>query len=212
MKGYKGFDKDLNCRGKQYEIGKTYKEKEAQLCNKGFHFVEYPLDAFSYYPPADGRYAEIEAEDVTEEKDNDSKRVSKKINIKAEISISKLIEAAVEIVISPLIKKATTGDEAHSATTGDEAHSATAGARAHSATAGARAHSEVKGANSIAVSLGINGQASGTLDCWIVLAEWKEGKDGRWKIKTVKSIKVDGYKIKPDTFYTLVDGKFIEGE
>jgi hypothetical protein len=58
--------------------------------------------------------------------------------------------------------------------------------------------------------MGIEGKASGSLGCWIVLAEWKEDKKGDWKIKTVKSAKVDGKRIKPDTFYILKEGKFVE--
>jgi hypothetical protein len=70
----------------------------------------------------------------------------------------------------------------------------------------------VKGKNSVALSMGIEGKASGALGCWIVLAEWKQDKKGNWKIKTVKTAKVDGKKIKPDTYYTLVEGKFVEEE
>jgi hypothetical protein len=58
--------------------------------------------------------------------------------------------------------------------------------------------------------MGIEGKASGSLGCWIVLTEWKKNKEGNWKIRTVKSAKVDGKRIKPDTFYSLIDGKFVE--
>ena len=62
MIGYKGFDKDFKCRDMQYEVGKTYIEKEAKLCKKGLHFCENPLDVFTYYSPNDGKFAEIEAD------------------------------------------------------------------------------------------------------------------------------------------------------
>jgi hypothetical protein len=96
MKGFKGFDKDLKCRNKQYEIGKTYEEDEAQLCNSGIHFCELPQDVFRYYSPGNkNRFAEIEADDVTEEKDKDSKRVCKKLSIKAEISVFDIVKISV---------------------------------------------------------------------------------------------------------------------
>ena len=53
---FKGFDKDLKCRGFQYEIGKEYEEPKAIACNAGFHACEIPLDVFSHYPPAKNRF------------------------------------------------------------------------------------------------------------------------------------------------------------
>jgi hypothetical protein len=37
-----------------------------------------------------------------------------------------------------------------------------------------------------------------------------QDENGYWKIKEVKSVQVDGEKIKPDTFYTLKNGDFVE--
>lgn len=60
MKVYKGTDKNLQCRGFQYEIGKEYVEDKADLCNAGFHGCENALDVLSYYPPTGGKFTEIE--------------------------------------------------------------------------------------------------------------------------------------------------------
>ena len=49
MKAYKGFTKDMTCRGFQYEEGKEYVTTEANLCNSGFHACEQPLDCFNYW-------------------------------------------------------------------------------------------------------------------------------------------------------------------
>ena len=88
MIGYKGFDQNWRCRGKQYEVGKTYEEEKAVLCQEGMHFCENPFDVFTYYSSSDrARYAEVEADDVSPEKDIDSKRVCKKLTIKAELNI-----------------------------------------------------------------------------------------------------------------------------
>ena len=74
MKMYKGFDKDLKCRGFQYEIGKEYHEENADLCHSGFHACENPLDVFDYYHPRNGaRFCEVELEDVSEEKEPETK-------------------------------------------------------------------------------------------------------------------------------------------
>jgi hypothetical protein len=242
MKGYKGFNNKLQCtpNGKafQYEVGKTYTHNgPVSLCSKGFHFCEHPLDTWSYYKPMDGnRYAVVDANSVSVETKDDTKRVAQSLTIKAEVKMPALLKAAVEFVFSkvkssPTVSatagdsahsattgnyahSATTGDSAHSATTGDSAHSATTGYYAHSATTGDSAHSattgdsaqsSVKGNQCIAASLGAAGQAKGLKGNWLVLAEWKDGK-----IKAMGIARVDGKKIKADTFYMLVDGKFVE--
>ena len=52
MKAFKGFNKDLTCRGFQYEEGKEFHTEKAECCEEGFHACEYPLDCFNYYNPA----------------------------------------------------------------------------------------------------------------------------------------------------------------
>ena len=197
MKGYKGFNDKLQCspNGKpfQYEVGKTYTHQGTiSLCNQGLHFVEHPLGAWSYYKPLDGsRFALVEADGVSDETRDDTKRVAQSLTIKAEVKIPALLKAAVEFVFSKVksspTKSATTGDSAHSATTGDYAHSAVAGKEC------------------IAASLGFEGQAKGIKGNWLVLAEWKDGK-----IKSMGIAIVDGKKINADTFYALKGGKFVE--
>ena len=96
IKGYKGFDKDMKCRGLQYEVGKEVKEDNAILCVRGVHFCENPHDVFAYYSAGNGnRFAEVEATDVSEERKDDSKRVAKRLTVKAEISVSNICKIAV---------------------------------------------------------------------------------------------------------------------
>lgn len=72
MKAYKGFDKNMQCRGFQFEEGKTYHEDEAELCKRGFHACENPLDVFGYYTPGKNSiYREVKLEDVSEERNSD---------------------------------------------------------------------------------------------------------------------------------------------
>ena len=71
--GFKGFDKDLKCRGFQYEVGKEYTTDKAEICEKGFHFCENPLDVFNYYSPAISRFAEVTGGGEIKKHDGDSK-------------------------------------------------------------------------------------------------------------------------------------------
>ena len=133
MKAYKGFNKDLRCKGFQYELGKSYEEKgAAQLCAHGFHACESPLDVFSYYPPGNGsRYCEVELIDPTDKKDSDSKRVANKIAIGAEIGAPGLARAHIEYVKAHTTseytdpEKATAGE--YGAATAGDCGAATAG-------------------------------------------------------------------------------------
>ena len=98
MKGYKGFDKDLECRDLQYEVGKEAAvDGDIELCKRGIHFCENPHDIFSYYSPGEKhRFAVVEAEDVSDDKNgNDSKRVCKRLTVKAEISVFEICRIAV---------------------------------------------------------------------------------------------------------------------
>ncbi len=73
MKGFKGFDKDLKCRGFQYTIGETTThDGTVSLCNSGLHFCESPLDTFTFYAPGSSRYAEVEADGVSGSIEKDS--------------------------------------------------------------------------------------------------------------------------------------------
>jgi hypothetical protein len=91
MKGYKGFDKDLKCRGFQYEVGKTYEcEGKIVLCENGFHFCEEPKQIYGYYDDLTVcRYCEVEASG--EIINGDGKCVCSKITIVREISLQEFL-------------------------------------------------------------------------------------------------------------------------
>ena len=203
MKGYKGFDKDWKCRDKQYEVGKTYEEAEARLCNKGLHFCENPFDVFNYYSPSNqSRYAVVEAENVTDEKDSDTKRVAKKLTIKTELNLIGIVKAGMEYIkehinVEKIKEKAF-----------DESTAATSGNESTAATSGDRSTAIVEGEDSVAIALGARSKAKGALGCWLILAEWEENDDGMYR-KDVKCFKVDGEIIKADMFYMLEDGEAV---
>ena len=99
MIAYKGTDKDMKCRGFQFDLGKEYVEEEAKLCNKGFHGCEYPLDVFAHYAPANSRFFVADLDGVTDEMESDdTKRVGTKIKLRAEIGIPGIVKAAVEYI------------------------------------------------------------------------------------------------------------------
>ena len=207
IKAYKGFDKDLKCRDFQYEIGKTYEEPTAELCNSGFHACEYPLDVFAYYAPGDmSRYCEVDLDDVSDKKGNDdSKRCGKKIAVKAEIGIAGLVKASVDFVMENIKdeKKASTNTGYRSASTNTGDYSA-------STNTGDYSKADVSGKGSVAAALGIDSKAKGALGCWIVLAEWAQDDEYNWHRTDVQCFKVDGENIKPDTWYKLKNGDLVE--
>ncbi|MCO1336796.1 hypothetical protein MO867_20935, partial [Microbulbifer sp. OS29] len=117
---YNGFDKDLQCRGYQYEIGKTHlHEGEVEACHSGLHACEYPLDIFSYYSPAESRFAVVEASGQIARRGDDSKIAAASLTVKAEIKLPQLIQSAVDWVISRAEKDGETAadDENQSAAT-----------------------------------------------------------------------------------------------
>ena len=204
MKCFKGFDKDLKCRDFQYEIGKEYTEEKADICNCGFHACEFPMDVFNYYPPSDSRYCEVELEANNQKSSDDSKRVGKKISVKAEIGIAGIIKAGVEY-----IKEQVNWEDDKATNTGNQSAATNTGYQSAATNTGDQSAAIVEGKESIALATGIDSKAKGKIGCFIVLAEWKE-IDNEYHIVDVKSAKVDGKNIKEDTFYTLKDGKFVE--
>jgi hypothetical protein len=233
IKSYKGFNKDMTCRGFQYEEGKEYKEETADACHSGFHACEYPLDCLGYYSPNESVYHEVEQSGEFDRGEDDSKVASTKIKIGARLDISGLVKAAIDFTMSRVKKEAgsdedygassATGDYGASSATGDYgASSATGNCGASSAT-GYKGASSANDSESVAVAWGYKGKAMGVLGSHIVLAEWKYiGKEDddrydrseqeAWEFVVAKMFRVDGEKVKPDTWYRLENGELVEVE
>ena len=176
MKMYKGFDKDLKCRDFQYEIGKTYEEPTAELCKKGFHACEYPLDVFEYYAPGDmSRYCEVDLDDVSDKKSNeDSKRCGKKIAVKAEIGIAGLVKAAVEYTMEKAIPEnsehatgwqgaaSATGSQSAASATGSQGAASATGLQGAASATGSQGAASATGSQGAAYATGLQGAAYAT--------------------------------------------------
>ena len=103
-KGYKGFNKGLICKDKQYAENTVFEEPEAVICQSGMHYCENPLDVLDYYPLIDdtgnlNEFAEVEA--LEEPKTNDNKKYcTTKLKIGAKLSISQFINASVDFIFN----------------------------------------------------------------------------------------------------------------
>ena len=123
IKSYKGFNKDMTCKDKQYEVGKDYEEDKAVACECGMHACEYPLDCFKYYPPSKSVYCEVEQSgDIS--RHDDSKIASTKMHIGAQLSIAGIVNAAIKytkekIETTCIESKAATAGDSGAATAGD---------------------------------------------------------------------------------------------
>ena len=94
MRGYKGFDGDLSCKGYQFEVGKEYIETKAECCKQGFHFCEKLTDVFGYYPLALSRFCEVEGGGMTDVKGD--KVAVTELKIIRELSIKEVLETCLE--------------------------------------------------------------------------------------------------------------------
>ena len=214
IKGYKGFDKNLKCRGFQFKAGGEYEEQKAEVCEKGFHFCEYPIDVFSYYPPADSRYCEVEGDGQTDKRGGDSKVACTKLRVGVEIGLKGMIEAGVKFVLDKVDwtnnKETNTGDQSAATNTGDQSAATNTGDQSAATNTGYRSAATVEGKESVAMATGYKSKAKGALGCWIVLAEWARDEEYDWHIVDVQCVNVDGDKIKADTYYSLVNSEFVE--
>ncbi len=251
IKGFKGYNKNLQCRKFQYAIGQEYQEPVARACDRGFHFCENPMDVLNYYPPVDSRYTEVEGSGDIDRDNDDSKVACTHIRIGAEIGLNGLLSAGVKFILDRVDwstrKESNTGDysaatntgnrsaatntgyQSAATNTGDYSAATNTGNRSAATNTGNRSAAtntgdysaatntgyqsaaSVEGKQSIACGLGIENKAKGALGCWLVLAEWADAGN-EWRLKTVKSVLVDGEIIKADTWYKLTTGEFVEAE
>ena len=211
MKAYKRFNKDMTCRGLQYEEGKTYETDNAVLCNAGFHACENPLDCGSYYSPAESVIREVELEDVSPDRQEDSKVVAKKITIGAQLDVMWLCKAHFEYVTSKCTVKKGGENQNNVAVSAGENGSAAAGYKGSAAAgengsaAAGNCGSAAAGESGIACVRG--GKVKGGIGCLLAIAETDDAGNATGKFA---SGIVDGKILKPDTWYICRNGEFVE--
>ena len=231
MKLYKGFTKDLKCRDFQYEIGKEYHEETADLCRAGFHACENPLDTLRYYAPGSSRYCEVELDEVSDQRDGDTKRAAKKIKIGAEIGLKGVIDAGVKFIFEKCEdateerasgwrgnaaasgwrgNAAASGWSGNAAASGERGNAAASGWSGNAAASGVRGNAAASGERGCAVSSGKYGSAEANGKQCIAVAFGEQGrargKIGNWIV--VAEYGSDGEIIEPKI--AVVDGENIK--
>jgi hypothetical protein len=188
-KAWKGFDKNLACRGHQFVIGETHTIKgEPRICAHGFHACEQPLDVLIYYPVATSRFAEVILHGNVVRHDDDSKAAVATIEIVREVSYADLWRAHRAMIQEISKESSATGYSGHASATGD------------------RGHASATGDRGISVSIGRYGTASSR--GWLVLARY----DDDWNVVEVKAAKCGEDGLRPGVTYTIDEktGEIVE--
>ena len=224
MKAYKGFDKDMKCRGFQFEEGKEYEhDGDVKCCESGFHACEYPLDCLAYYEPSKSVYHEVELDGTIDREDDseDTKVAAKKIKIGAKLDIGGLVKGAIDFTFAKAKKVKTSHTKADysatSATGYGSANSATGDRSANSATGYGSANVttgvgsiNAGGEANICVGWGKDNKCKGLVGCYLVLSEWGNWDGKKYPLIGAQMVLVDGKNIKEDTYYELKNGEIKE--
>ena len=275
LKGFKGFEKDFSCRGKQYEENMTYEEHGEGCCHKGvMHFYEDPWEVLNHYDLVDdnGNFSEFaEVEALGQVWNDGEKRATNKIHIGAKLGLKGFLKACIDFTLEKTKYEsngtnlsgdsAKIGSSGNSAKIGSSGNSAKIGSSGDFAKIGSSGNSAKIGSSGDSAKIGSSGnyakigssgnyaqigssgnyaqigssgnsakinstgedavimcagsrsKAKGKKGSWITLAEWvKDEEKGRYVPVCVKTERVDGEKIKEDTYYTLKNGEFVEVE
>ena len=208
MKGFKGFEKDFSCGGKQYEENTTYEEHGVVCCHKGvMHFCEDPWEVLNHYDLVDenGNFSEFaEVEALGQVWNDGEKRATNKIHIGAKLGLKGFLKACIDFTLEKT-KYESNGTNL----SGDYAKIGSSGNSAQIGSSGDSAQINSTGEDAVIMCAGRKSKAKGKKGSWITLAEWvKDEEKGRYVPICVKTERVDGEKIKEDTYYTLNNGEF----
>ncbi|EKB4363301.1 hypothetical protein OOE51_003402 [Salmonella enterica] len=239
---FKGFNKDLTCRDFQFAIGETFHhDGKVEACGSGFHACECPFDVFSYYPPAESRYAEtISFGVIDREEEGDTKIASASITIKSELTLPQFIQRGIEWIWSKIDKsleqQIMTGNQSAATNTGNRSAATNTGDWSAATNTGDWSAATNTGNQSAATNTGNRSAATNTGD-WsaaevsgsqsVAASLGIEGKaraseggaivlcyrDEDGELIHIRASKVGENGIMPDIWYQLnEDGEFVECE
>ena len=266
MKGFKRFEKDFSCGGKQYEENTTYEEHGVGCCHKGvMYFCEDPWEVLNHYDLVDenGNFSEFaEVEALGQVWNDGEKRATNKIHIGAKLGLKGFLKACIDFTLEKTKYESngtnlsgdyaqigssgysaqigssgyyaqigssgdyaqigssgnsaqigSSGNSAQIGSSGDSAQIGSSGDYAKIGSSGDSAQINSTGEDAVIMCAGSRSKAKGKKGSWITLAEWvKDEEKGRYVPICVKTERVDGEKIKEDTYYTLKNGEFSEVE
>ena len=231
--GYKAFNPGMICRGKQYEENAVFEEPEAKICNTGMHYCKNPFDVLEHYGFVNdnaeiNEFAEVEA--LADEKTDDGRKFcTTKLKIGAKLSIHNFVNAFVEFTLKRTNGESAatntgnrsaatntgnrsaatnTGNWSAATNTGNWSAATNTGNRSAATNTGDWSAATNTGKDGVAVSWGRRGKARGEKGCYLVLAEYDDSNN----LVCAKMEKVDGERIKENTFYTLKNGEFAVAE
>ena len=173
IKAYKGFNPDMICRGYQYEVGKEYEmDGNIELCERGFHACESPLEVLDYYFLTDdckmSRFCEVEQSGKIAQENNSTKVASSKIKIKAELKFADLIKLGIEW----LKEKTSNSTDGLNDNGGYSAQIGSSGDYAKIGSSGDYAKINSTGEDSVICCAGHKSVVKAKQGSWITLAEW----------------------------------------
>ncbi|HHR5325267.1 TPA: DUF7666 domain-containing protein [Salmonella enterica subsp. enterica] len=239
---FKGFNKDLKCRGFQFAIGETFHhDGKVEACGSGFHACECPFDVFSYYPPAESRYAETISFGITDsEEGGDTKIASSSITIKDELTLPQFIQRGIEWIWSKIDKSleqqimcgnrsaaTNTGNRSAATNTGDQSAATNTGYQSAATNTGDWSAATNTGNRSAATNTGDRSAAEVSGSQSVAASLGIEGKaraseggaivlcyrDEDGELIHIRASKVGENGIMPNTWYQLdKDGEFVECE